>query len=210
MHLNYNGFKTTNFIYAIENTSISDSEMHHINQFKSGNKIKDRISEITSKGGQFKFKTLENEVFKNNLILIDSLLPNVISEMILLFFISNSSSIKTLCQEVSKSNPLNFDNQNSHAFYEYKIKRFLKVIALGMEPSKVWLGEHNEPEGYLIAHQNGDLTYSNRYNGNQFEDYLFNNAHFETSSTTKNEFGSIYTNADNELFLKLNLQIRLN
>jgi type II restriction enzyme len=210
MHLNYNGFKTTNFIYSIENTSISNSEMHRINQFKSRNKIKDRISEITSKGGQFKFKTLENEVFKNNLILIDSLLPNVISEMILLFFTSNSSSIKTLCQEVSKSNPLNFDNQNSHAFYEYKIKRFLKDIALGMEPSKVWSGKHNEPEGYLIANQNGDLIYSQQYNGNQFEDYLFENTKLETASSSRHEFGTLYKNSDSELYFKLNLQIRFN
>ncbi len=202
--------KTTNFIYAIENTSISESEIQRINRIDGPSKIKDRISEIKSANGHLKYKSLEQDIFKNNLILIDSLLPNILSEMVLKFFTSSLSSVKSLCQEVSNCNPLNFDNQHSHAFYEYKIKRFLTDVALGMMPSKVWNGHYDATGGYLIVKENGDILCYHIYNRNQFEDYLFENTKLETASSTRHEFGSIYTNTDNELYFKLNLQIRFN
>jgi len=203
-----NAGKTTNFIYKIENNSISDSEIDRVNQIDSRSKIKDRITAIKSTNGELKFKSLEQDIFKNNLILIDSLLPNILSEMVLLFFTSSLSSIKSLCQEVSKSNPLNFDNQHSHAFYEYKIKRFLTDVALGMMPSKVWNGQYDATGGFLIVKENGDILCYHIYNQNQFEDYLFENTKLETASSSRHEFGSLYKNSDSELNFKLNLQIR--
>lgn len=205
-----NAGKTTNFIYEVENISISESEIQRINQIASRSKIKDRISEILSKGGTLKFKSLEQDIFKNNLILIDSLLPNILSELLLLFYTSNFSSVKSLCNHISISNPLNFDTQHSHAFYEYKIKRFLTDVALGMMPSKVWAGQYDATGGYLIVKENGDVLCYHVYNRNQFEDYLYENTKFETASSTRHDFGSIYTNTPNLYYIKLNLQIRFN
>ncbi len=203
-----NAGKTTNFIYEITNWGIPKSEIERINQIDSRSKIKDRIAVIKANSGQLKFKSLEQDIFKNNLILIDSLLPNILSEIILLFFTSSHSSLKSLCQQVSFMNPLNFDNQHSHAFYEYKIKRFLTDVALGMMPSKVWTGQYDATGGYLIIKGNGDVLCYHIYNRNQFEDYLFENTKLETASSTRHDFGTIYKTNNGQQYFKLNLQIR--
>ncbi len=205
-----NAGKTTNFIYEITNWGIPNSEIERINQIDSRSKIKDRIAVIIANSGHLKFKTLEQDIFKNNLILIDSMLPNILSEIILLFFTSSHSSVKSLCQQVSIMNPLNFDNQHSHAFYEYKIKKFLTDVALGMMPSKVWTGQYDATGGYLIVKGNGDVLCYHIYNRNQFEDYLFENTKLETASSSRHDFGNIYKSVNGELFFKLNLQIRFN
>lgn len=203
-----NAGKTTNFIYEIIDAAIANSEIERINLIDTRSKIKDRIAEIKAIGGQLKFKSLENDIFKNNLILIDSMLPNILSEIVLLFFTTSYSSVKSLCQQISVTNPLNFDNQHSHAFYEYKIKRFLTDVALGMMPSKVWTGQYDATGGYLIVKENGDVLCYHIYNRNQFEDYLFENTKLETASSTRHEFGSIYKVTNETLNFKLNLQIR--
>lgn len=205
-----NAGKTTNFIFEIINLSISDSDIERINQIDSRSKIKDRITEIMDSGGRLKFKSLEQDIFKNNLILIDSMLPNILSEIVLLFYTSNLSSVKSLCNQISISNPLNFDTQHSHAFYEYKIKRFLTDVALGMMPSKVWAGQYDATGGYLIVKENGDVLCYHIYNRNQFENYLFDNTRLETASSSRHNFGSIYKVQPNFHNLKLNLQIRFN
>lgn len=158
-------------------------------------------------GGKLSFTTLEHGVFKNNLVLIDSLLPNILADIIKTFFTSDLSAIEELTSNINETNPLNYDTTFAHTFYEYKIKRFLTDVALGMTPSKVWSGIYDATGGYLIVKENGDVLCYHIYNKNQFEDYLFANTKLETASSTRHEFGKIYEE-DGQLFFKLNLQIR--
>ena len=202
-----NAGKTTNFIYQIENFKLNSAEIDSINQIETKSKIKDRIENVKQKGGDLKFSTLEKDVFKNNLVLIDSLLPNIMSEIIKTFFTTNLSSIKDLTANINNSNPLNYDNQFAHTFYEYKIKRFLTDVALGMTPSKVWNGIYDATGGYLIVKETGEVLCYHIYNRNQFEDYLFQNTKLETASSTRHEFGKVYEEKGKQYF-KLNLQIR--
>jgi hypothetical protein len=204
-----NAGKTTNFNYRIIGNNISESEIERINSIESRSKIKDRILEIQRNDSELKFDSLEQDIFKNNLILIDSLLPNILSEIVLLFYTSKSSDIKSLCQQVSLANPLGFDTQHSHSFYEYKLKRFLTDVALGMMPSKVWNGQYDATGGYLIVKEDGDVLCYHIYNKNQFEDYLFENTRLETASSNRHGFGKIYRE-EGSIFFKLNLQIRFN
>ena len=117
------------------------------------------------------------------------------------------SSIKELTNEINKVNPLKYDNQFAHSFYEYKIKRFLTDVALGMMPSKVWSGIYDATGGYLVVKYDGDVLCYHIYDRNQFEDYLFANTKLETASSTRHDFGKIYEEGENYYF-KLNLQIR--
>ena len=135
------------------------------------------------------------------------MLPNITSEIIKTFFTTNLSSIKDLTENINNSNPLNYDNQFAHTFYEYKIKRFLTDVALGMTPSKVWNGIYDATGGYLIVKETGEVLCYHIYNRNQFEDYLFQNTKLETASSTRHEFGKVYEESGKQYF-KLNLQIR--
>jgi len=202
-----NAGETTNFVYKIVGAKINKHEINDINNISSRSKIKDRIVEIKNKNGKFEFVKTQRKIFSNNLILIDSLLPQILSDVVLNFYSSSHSNTAELIKLTEAVNPLKFDTTDKHLFYSYKIKRFLTDIALGMMPSKVWTGEYDATGGYLIVKADGEILCYHIYNKNEFEDYLLANTRLETASSSRHGFGEIYEE-NGELFFKLNLQIR--
>lgn len=202
-----NAGKTTNFIYKIMNVVLTDQQVQAINEINTRSKIKDRIERIRELSGTLDFVRTESSVFGNNLTLIDSALPKILSEITCLFFTSGYTKTVDLVNEISKINPLDFDFETDHPYYKYKIKRFLTDVALGMMPAKVWTGEFDATGGYLVVKEDGEVLCYHIYNRNEFEDYLLNNTKLETASSTRHDFGSIYLEKGQQLF-KLNLQIR--
>lgn len=202
-----NAGRTTNFIYEIGFTNLSKNEIEQINAIDTRSKIMDRISQIQSKGGIFEFVKTERKIFSNNLVLIDSLLPQILSQIVFDFYSSEFSHLIDLVNLTANKNPLEFDTENEHKFYEYKIKSFLTDVALGMMPSKVWSGKYDATGGYLIVKGNGDVLCYHIYNKNEFEDYLLNNTKLDTASSSRHGFGEIYKE-NGQLYFKLNLQIR--
>lgn len=202
-----NAGKTTNFIFKIEGKRFTQREIEKINSISSRSKIMDRINSVIQANGSFKFIKTERQIFANNLILIDSKLPEILAQIVYEFYSSDKSSIVDLVANTTTKNPLEFDISNEHQFYEYKIKRFLTDVALGMMPSVVWTGQYDATGGYLIVKENGDVLCYHIYNKNEFEDYLFNNTKLDTASSTRHEFGTIYEE-NGQLYFKLNLQIR--
>lgn len=202
-----NAGRTTNFIFKINGLNLDEEEIIAVNSIETRSKIKDRIEYLENRRGVFEFARTEQKVFSNNLVLIDSLLPQILASMIFNFYTSNSSKIIDLISKVEEDNPLNFDISDKHKFYTYKTKRLLTDIALGMMPSKVWSGEYDATGGYLIVKEDGDVLCYHIYNKNEFENYLINNTKLDTASSTRHDFGCIYEEND-ELFFKLNLQIR--
>ena len=202
-----NAGKTTNFIYKIDKITLSKSQIVEINSIDSRSKIKDRIEKIKDFSGVFNFTKTESSIFGNNLTLIDSSLPKILSEIIYQFFTSEHSKMSDLVTEISKSNPLKYNLETNHPFYSYKIKRFLTDIALGMMPSKVWTGELDATGGYLVVKEDGEVLCYHIYNRNEFEDYLLSNTKLETASSTRHDFGTVYEEGK-EIYFNLNLQIR--
>lgn len=207
-----NAGKTTNFIFKVEG-KLNEDEISRINSLvvKRGKKnsadLKGRVEAILGNNCDLQFFKTEKRIFSNNLILIDSRLPEILSEIVYGFYSGESSKMIDLVKSTSAKNPLNFDIENDHKFYDYKIKRFLTDIALGMMPSKVWNGIYDATGGYLIVKGNGDVLCYHIYNRNEFEEYLINNTKLETASSTRHSFGEIYSE-DGQLYFNLNLQIR--
>jgi hypothetical protein len=202
-----NAGKTTNFIFEIKGTILNDSQINEINKIESKSKIKDRIEKIKEYSGELIFFKTESSIFGNNLTLIDSALPTILAKIVHLFFTSSHSKTRDLVAEISKANPLCYSLETNHPFYSYKIKRFLTDIALGMMPSKVWSGELDVTGGYLVVKEDGEILCYHIYNRNEFENYLINNTKLETASSTRHDFGTVYT-IDNKQYFNLNLQIR--
>ncbi|MDP2453478.1 MULTISPECIES: HpaII family restriction endonuclease [unclassified Kaistella] len=202
-----NAGETTNFIFKIIGRKFNKQEIVDINNISSKSKIKDRIVEIENKGGKLQFAKTQRSIFGNNLILIDSLLPEILANIVLDFYSTPYSHTSDLVQLTENKNPLNFDITDKHLFYGYKIKRFLTDVALGMMPSKVWTGDYEATGGYLIVKEDGDILCYHIYNKNEFENYLLSNTKLETASSSRHNFGEVYEE-DGELFFKLNLQIR--
>jgi type II restriction enzyme len=153
------------------------------------------------------FEKTSNKTFSNNIVLIDSLLHQVLAGMVLEFFSGDLSKTSDLLSHIEALNPLGFDTSSQHPFYKYKLKRLYTDIALGMMPSKVWDGHYDATGGYLIVKDDGEIVCYHIYNRNEFESYLIKNTKFETASSSRHEFGSIYQDAG-ILYINLNLQIR--
>ena len=202
-----NAGNTTNFKYKIENCNLTNDFIEEVNLIDTSSKIKDRLGEIIKNGCDIQFVHTEKDVFENNLILIDSLLPNILAEIVFYFYTSSRSETKDLVDIIEEKNPLNFNTTNNHKFYEYKIKKFLTEVALGMMPSKVWNGVYDATGGYLVVKDDGEILSYHIYNKNKFENYLFYNTKLETASSSRHKFGKIYQDGE-EYYIKLNLQIR--
>ncbi len=202
-----NAGKTTNFVYKVEGVEWNDEAIEAINGIDTKTKIKDRIQAIIQKGGRFNFIGTEQKIFFNNLTLIDSSLPKIIGEIVFAFNTEKLSTIKSLVEHIQETNPLHYDVSNDHQFYNYKIKRFLTDVALGMMPSKVWSGAYDATGGYLIVKEDGEILCYHIYNKNEFENYLLNNTKLETASSSRHDFGTLFKE-NGEFFFKLNLQIR--
>ncbi len=202
-----NSGKATNFIYELESFYPPQERVYEINSIESSKKIKDRIVAIKSDGGAFAYRSVESDVFKNNLVLIDSFLPNILGFIIEAYYTTTLNSIKALVAYAVEQNPLGYDTSNAHQFYEYKIKRFLTDVALGMTPAKVWNGVYDATGGYLVVKRDGDVLCYHIYNRNKFEDYLYANTRLDTPSSSRHEFGAIYED-NGRLYFKLNLLVR--
>ncbi|WP_413512823.1 HpaII family restriction endonuclease [Myroides odoratus] len=202
-----NAGKTTNFVFKVVDFKDDDNIIESVNSITSKNKIQDRISYIEENGGKFLFSKMENSIFYNNLVLIDSGLPIIVANALLIYFTTKLSRLADIAKIVDELNPLFFDIDQGHPFYVYKIKKMLTDIALGMMPSKVWDGKYDATGGYLVVKEDGDLLCYHIYNKSEFEDYLFSNTRFETASSSRHDFGLLYKE-NGKLFFKLNLQIR--
>lgn len=200
-----NASKATNFKYELN--GITKAQSIIINDINTRSKIIDRINYIMSNGGTLKFKSIPNRIFSNNLTLIDSLLPNIIAELVYKYFTTSDSTIDKLVATLENNNPLDFDKTHAHSFYTYKLKKFLTDAALGLMPTKIWDGHYDATGGYLVVKEDGDVLCYHLYNRNEFEQYLFSNTKLETASSSRHDFGSVYEEGG-QFYFNLNLQIR--
>ena len=206
----FNPGNTTNFIFEITGENIVSLDINRINQIYTKPKIANRIDKIKNSGFVLKFVGIESKMLKLNLQLIDSDLPEILAELLLLkYSLKGISLLSNLSVQLAESNPLNFDLTLKHPFYEYKIKNFLTDCALGMTPATKWTGKYNATGGIIIVKENGDLICYHIYNRNEFQNYLFNNTRLEQASTSRYSFGDLYIEKG-RIYLKLNLQIRFN
>ena len=200
-----NAGKTTNITYRLEGSALSDDEIAEINSIDDH---LSRMQAILDKGCRLEYFDIDHTTFKNNLLFLDSCMPQFIADCLTIDSMPGSTSaIKTAVEKVAESNPFNFNGANIEAFYAHKMKILLLDAALGMTPAKEWTGQYDANGGYLVVKKDGEIVCYHFYNRNDVEDYLYNNTRFERASRTRYEFGSLYKSED-KVFLKLNLQIR--
>ena len=197
-----NASKATNWTYVID--GINDEVMNQVNSISSKNKIKDRMNLLRSLGAKFKFSTMKNCVFNDNLEMIDSRMPEILSYILLYRYFDNIIKSDELIKVMCERNPLRYHNNK---IYGYKYKKLLCAAALGMLPSKEWDGIDEANGGYLIVKVDGDILAYYLRNRNAFEDYLLRTTKLEAASTERHDYAKIYKE-DGQYYMNLNLQIR--
>ncbi len=203
----FNAGNTTNFIFEVCNVPTTNSFINSVNQITTEPKILSRIQEILKNGGSLCFKDISSQNLKLNLQLIDSDLPKILANLLILRYTKNKKQLIDLLSELNNSNPLSFDLSLGHPFYEYKLKNFLTDSALGMTPATLWTGKYDATGGIIIVKEDGEIVCYHIYNRNEFQDYLLNNTRLEQASTSRYGFGDLYIESG-KVYLKLNLQIR--
>jgi hypothetical protein len=200
-----NAGKTTNFIFKI--SGLDNKYIEKINAIDSKSKVQDRIKAIIDNGGSLEFQNVARKEFEDNLRMIDTSLPKFISQMLIDFFLGTANKVPDLVEFLGKNEHFNKEYRLPTSSYAHKVKEFLHSTALGMVPSKVWDGFTKAHGGYIVVRSDGVVVCYNLYNRDEFLSYLYENTKFESASTSRHEYGSIYTH-NGEMLFNLNLQIR--
>lgn len=203
----FNASKSTNFTYEIRGLEPTEDVINNINSIDSRSKIKDKIIKIRNLGGSLNFSKIDNEIFELNLKLIDSVLPKIVAEVLLLYFQGKATLLNDLLQILVKENPCKFNMEHSHPFYDFKIKNLLTDIALGMTPTAIWNGHYDATGGIIMVREDGEVLCYHIYNRNEFQEYLLKNTKLDTPSSSRHDYGAAYIENE-KIFFKLNLQIR--
>lgn len=135
--------------------------------------------------------------------LVDSLFPSLMAEAVLRYYSGEGPTCRHIVEGMERDDALGMGG----GMYEYKFKKFLCAVALGMTPAKKWNGRDDATGGYVVVRDDGKVLAFHIYNRDMFEDYLLDSTRFETASTSRHNFGCVYEE-DGEYFINLNLQIR--
>ena len=200
-----NASGATNFTYKI--TGLDERKIEEINAIDTKAKIRDRLFAIREAGGSFAFHGVDSEVFERNLRKIDTIMPEIVSEVLLAYFSDKGSTFPELLQHMHDEEVQILNFKLSTEDYEYKIKALLNNAALGMVPASAWDGTLRAHGGVIVVREDGEIVCYHLYNAEAFRNYLFLNTKMESPGSNKHKYGSIYEETG-ELFIKLNLQIR--
>lgn len=197
----------TNITYRVVGQKrMSDEVMETINSVQDH---LPRMQALMEAGYHLEYADIEHAIFKNNLLFIDTCMPEFIAKCLTCASMSNeTSSVKETVEVIAEQNPFNYQGSNVLAFYEHKMKQLLIDAALGMTPATEWIGRYDANGGYLVVKKDGDIICYHFYNRNDVEDYLYNNTRFDRASRTRYNFASLYRGEDGGVYMKLNLQIR--
>lgn len=193
-----NASGATNFIYKIvKNDQKTQNSLPTFVHGKHG----DNLRRLYEAGFHLEFESMSNEVFYQNLILLDMQFPNYLAKVILESYVNGEKSFEKAINIVFPGS----DASSRQPIF--KFKEFLGAVAMGLRPTSPWDGDTTRFSGILVVKADGVVVFYYLYNRKNFEEYLFKNVAFERASTTRHKYGEIYSE-NGEFKIKLNLQIR--
>ena len=209
-----NATKLTNFKYRLSQP-LTTEQVDKINSMldnKGHADIQSRVRAIIAAGSSLEFDSINPNkkgeyLFYENLILIDSSLPEIIARILVMSYTENTRLLDELTEKMSAENPLNFPMRANKKYYEAKVKRFVTDVALGMLPSQPWEATH-QSSGVLVVTETGDIDCYHVIYKASLDDYLYHDLKFETPSASRHGFGSVETDETGTQYFSLNLQLR--
>jgi hypothetical protein len=193
--------RTTNVVYRVD--GISKEQAVKINSIETVDKIQKRMVKIRECGGTLSYFNIESKIFRNNLIMVDSKMPEILGCMLLDSYSENVNDCRTLVDMTCEKNPIGYSDIS---IYQYKVKQFLFSCAAGLTSTTYWDGLYRTDIGFDIVNADGERIAYNIYNRSIFEQYLFNNAFFQQSCMDECDCMKVYYE-EGEMYIKLNVQI---
>ena len=134
-----------------------------------------------------------SNTLRNNLLLIDDGMNDIISNLLWNAYSNRSLRIKDAIKTVIARNPRNYGSDcNLELFYKQKVIRLMVAASMGLTGSKEWTENYESDGGFIVVLKSGDVISFHFYDRKDFEEYLFNYSRIETGSTSKHDFGTLY------------------
>lgn len=196
-----NASLATGIVYRVENLSVAQIETILVKH----NKI--QVEDIYHAGGAVVYSHFDDQTFFNNLQLIDDGMPDILGSLVLYYYRFRINKLTSLIDVLAQENPRQYQIAQRQDIYSYKIKKFLVDSALGMKPKSPWAGLYDANGGYIVVREDGEIVCYHIYHRNLFEDYLVHHTKMDTPSTTRHQFGALYSR-HGAWWIRLNFQIR--
>jgi hypothetical protein len=165
-------------------------------------------------GVSIEFDSVEHPVFEQNLKMIDTAFPWILSTILKHAYVQGETDLSRLIASeglISEvASRLVLPPKMVRILIRHKIKDLLRQSALGMMPSRPWSGEVEAHGGWIIVKKDGSVVCFNLANDDQFREFLLDACKIETPGMTRHKSGYLYRQAVNESpALNLSLQLRM-
>ena len=194
----------TNFLYKITG-GITDERIEYLNSLSDSPQkrrkgfFKQWFDLLEEWGYKVEYEQVINPVFASNLRYIDSEFHKILSNCLLLYYSHKcGKNISSIVRNVSQQDPCGLQTENRYDWYEFAMKQFLIIYALGMTANKPWNRKYDANGGYIVVTEKGDIVCYHFYDRVQLENYLFNNTAFDTPSTSRHDFYQIYRDKESD------------
>ena len=201
-----NASTNTNFIYEV--IGLDHKFMDEVNSINSRSKIRDRIDFITELGGKIRFFRAEKDIMNYNLEMVDSSMPTIIGYLLLKYYQLRISSLKLLIEKASSdSDFMDSVNCTDRQMLDHRLRKLLIDYSCGFFPGKKWNGRYTS-NGTIVVDNDGELHGFHILDIESFKGYLMKTTIFDTPSSGRHGFGSLFKERNGKMYLKLNLQLR--
>ena len=195
-----NASGATNFTYRIVNSN-STMSLDPLGLVLESDSVISILGKLAQAGYSLEFESMDNQVFKENLELVDALMVENVAKLLHTYYMSSKSTLSEVVPEAFPES----DAQSRQKIF--KIKQMLGVVAMGMRPSTSWDGDVTKFRGMLVVTPKGEVNVYYLNNLRDFEEFLFRSVKFERGARGRHKYGVVYE-VNGEHFIKLNLQIR--
>jgi hypothetical protein len=167
---------------------ISKTQMENLNLTDNEGQSGDKINGIYMSGGYLSFLKVENDELYYKMLLVDSKMGYILSQMLLYFHINGKADFNNILDYIESYNPCNFPRRG---IYTYKFKEFLYEYLHDADILK-----------------EADESLLNPYNRSKLEQYLLENSYFKSNLSSRQQYTQIYCE-DDKMYAKLNFEIQL-
>lgn len=181
--------------------------LESINAIGSRSKVADRIKAIYEEGVTLSFHKIHSATFNNNLRAIDGDFNKLLPEIVLNRYLLSKTRISDLVEALTEEDPLDYNTSENDNLYKIKFKRFLRTVALGMQPATPWTGDIDATGGYIVVKEDGELVSYQVHKENLFNNYILANTYMDSPSSSRHNYGVVYE-VDGVQYFDLNFQIR--
>lgn len=149
---------------------------------------------------QIEFVEIISHKLYNNLLILDSDLPQMTTYLLQISYEQGVKKISKLVEGLIQRNPLSFPTDTSHPFYTYKIKKMLIAMAQGIGDDFQRTGACETSFLQLRTEINGKPFIYHVYDIQQLAELLLKHSYLSPHPT-------IHFNKNGEKYITLNLNI---